>query len=101
MNAREYQRVTIPPLPKADETNSRTVIRMYNEALLKLIKIDEDKEKRIRQLEEEVKRNKQGRNPVKYFGERWRIIISDDGLQMNAQRSNNNFQTIDVNVNLA
>ena len=101
MNAREYQRVTIPLLPRADETNSRTVIRMYNEAILKLIKIDEDKEKRIRLLEEEIKRNKQARNTVKYFGERWRIIISDDGLQMNAQRSNDNFVTLDVDQMLA
>ncbi len=94
MNIREYQRGSTPTLPNSNETNQRTVIRLLNEAILMMAKRDEDKEKRIRILEEEVKRNKGARSPEIHMGEEW-ILVASRGMfpTLEAHHSNDGFVT--------
>ena len=58
MNINEYSRVTVTSLPNTKELNLEKVINLYNSAISLLLKRDEDKEKRIRALENDVGRGK-------------------------------------------
>ena len=106
MKAREYQRITIPPLPgpdtvkvdangKIDIVTVREMTRKYNEVILNLLKRDEDKEKRLQRIEERMIKISGKRAEIKYFGERYRIVV-EDGLPpvLNAERSDDGWQTV-------
>lgn len=102
MNAREYQRITIPSLPRPDEVDLKTLIRKYNDAILLLSKRDELKEKRIQELEELIKRTSGKRAFIKYFGDRYRIRAEDEApYRLLSEYSTDGFLTIAVETTLA
>lgn len=78
MNQREYQRITVRTLPNVTD-DLATVVRKLNSEIVALQKRDEDKEKRIRVLEDELKRAT-GRNSIeKLFGTKWKMVALQDG----------------------
>lgn len=51
MNKNEYQRLSMPALPDPGGNDSKTALMLLNEAIHELYKRDADKERRIRELE--------------------------------------------------
>jgi len=80
VNQREYQRVTVRTLPNVTD-DLATVVRKLNAEIIALQKRDEDKEKRIRVLEDELKRATGKTSIEKLFGTRWKIIYLQDGSE--------------------
>jgi hypothetical protein len=81
VNAREYGRVTAITLPNKNDSSAEAIRKLTNSISI-LLKKDEDKEKRIRLLEDELKRAT-GRNSVeKMFGPRWKIVGDPEELQV-------------------
>jgi len=93
MRLNELSRVTVPSLPNVNDlkidrngtigiSSMQGIVRKYNDTLLTHSKRDEDKEKRIRAIEEKMSKIYSKKLNPKYFGMDWRIN-AESGLTPN------------------
>jgi hypothetical protein len=90
MNLKELARQTIPPLPDPGE-NQKNFNRKVVDALSDLYKRDQDKEVRIRKLEELLRRGTGKNSLERVFGsgaDKWRMIFDTLSLILSVQYSN-------------
>lgn len=95
MNQREIGRVSTFQLPSYSETDLKKVIKLLNSVIETLNIRDSDKEKRIRELEEQIKRGTGKYSKEKYIGTHFKFVeessvkmslyYSPDGVTFDAE----------------